>query len=179
MAVPGECVHVARLGEGQTENIQAPMAVQEPQQGKAWPVPALWFPVLWHLVVSGAVEEAAGECGVEALEQWVEVLGLWAEVLGWQAGVVERGEQVEAGGAEEMAEQDGAQDEAEDEQLAGLGECKDGYLYQGQHEKEEAALEVVVQVVEAGAGGLGVAEEIACGEVEGGLGVEAPEGYLE
>lgn len=177
MAVPGECVHVARLGEGQTENTQAPMAVQDPQQGKACLVPALWFPVLWHLVVSGAVEEAAGECGVEALEQWVEVLGLWAEVLGWQAGVGERGEQVEAGGAEEMAEQDGAQDEAEDEQLAGLGEWKDGYLYQ--HEREEAALEVGVQVVEAGAGALGVAEEIACGEVEGGLGVEAPEGYQE
>lgn len=68
MAVPRECVHVAELEEGQMENTWDPMAVQEPQPGAACPVPALWFPVLWHLVVSVAGEEAAGECGVEALE---------------------------------------------------------------------------------------------------------------
>lgn len=68
MAVPRECVHVAELGEGQTESTQAPMTVQDPQQGEAFPVPALWFPVLWHLVVYVAGEEPAGECGVEALE---------------------------------------------------------------------------------------------------------------
>lgn len=67
MVVPQEFVHVAELGEGQMENTQAPMAVQDPQQGEACLVPALWFPVLWHLVVSVAGEGAAGECGAEAL----------------------------------------------------------------------------------------------------------------
>lgn len=67
MVVPGECVHEAELGEGQTENTQAPMAVQDPQEGEACTVPVLWFPVLWHMVVSVAGEGAAGECGVEAL----------------------------------------------------------------------------------------------------------------
>lgn len=172
MAVPRECVHVAELGEGQ--NTKAPMAVQDPHQGEACPVPALWFPILWHLVVSVAGEGPTGECGVEALGWWVEVLGLWADVLEWQAGAGGKGEQVEAGGEEEMAEQDGVKDEAEDERLAGLGEWEvfeDGNLNQGQHEGEEAALEVGVQCMEARAG--------ACGEVEGGLGVEAREGCQE
>lgn len=104
MAVLQECVHVAELGEGQMENTQAPMAVQDPQQDGACSVPALWFPVLWHLVVSVAEEGEAGECAVEALGWWVEVLGLWAEVLGCWAGAGERGEQVEPEGGEEMAE---------------------------------------------------------------------------
>lgn len=56
---------------------------------------------------------------------------------------------------------------------------EDGNLYQGQHEVEEAALEVGVQDVEAGAGALGVVEEIACGEVEDGPVVEAQAGCLE
>lgn len=65
--MPRECVHVAELGVGQTENRQDPMVVQAPQQDEACLVPALWFPVLWHLVVSVAGDGAAGECGAEAL----------------------------------------------------------------------------------------------------------------
>lgn len=57
-----------------------------------------------------------------------------------------------------------------------MGEWEYGNLYLGQHEGGEAALEAGVQVVEAGAGALGVVEEIACSEVEGELGVEAREG---
>lgn len=79
-----------------------------------------------------------------------------------------------------MAEWDGAQDGAGDERLAGFGKWEafeDGKLYQGQHEGEAAALKVGVQGEEAGAGALGVVEEIACGEVAGGFGVEARAGY--
>lgn len=73
-AVPPGSVHAAGQEAGQEasqkENRQTPMAEVDQWQDEACLAPALWFPALWHLVVSGAGEETAVEYGVAALEWW-------------------------------------------------------------------------------------------------------------